>query len=284
MDPDRLSNLRARAESSRTLCRAAQREEEKRSRGQGAIGGRRARARRAQARALAEQQTTQETAQNATDSASLSMNTAAAGGLRHVDLDAARRDDEEWESAREREDETLKKLGLDPALERAIRVPASQAERADDNKARRMRKRARNEAGAGGFGWSAYNPDTHFAVHKKRVADAGLDREARQRRKRSQPDDQKGEEEQQQHGFLGDVSAVRPENVDRMVAELDRAVKRRKNFIRSGDKRAGTGIREGGDFVDFINERNAVFNNKTSRSFDQYTQELKANLERGTAV
>ena len=36
--------------------------------------------------------------------------------------------------------------------------------------------------------------------------------------------------------------------------------------------------------VDYINERNKKFNKKASRFYDQYTAEIKQNLERGTAV
>ena len=36
--------------------------------------------------------------------------------------------------------------------------------------------------------------------------------------------------------------------------------------------------------VDYINERNAKFNAKISRAFDIYTRDVKANLERGTAL
>jgi hypothetical protein len=36
--------------------------------------------------------------------------------------------------------------------------------------------------------------------------------------------------------------------------------------------------------VDYINERNKKFNKKASRFYDQYTTEIKQNLERGTAV
>ena len=36
--------------------------------------------------------------------------------------------------------------------------------------------------------------------------------------------------------------------------------------------------------VDYINESNANFNRKISKAFDPYTREVKANLERGTAL
>lgn len=40
---------------------------------------------------------------------------------------------------------------------------------------------------------------------------------------------------------------------------------------------------EGAD-VDFINDRNAVFNKKIKRAYDKYTVEIRQNLERGTAL
>ena len=36
--------------------------------------------------------------------------------------------------------------------------------------------------------------------------------------------------------------------------------------------------------IDFINDRNKVFNKKLERSFAPYAAEIKANLERGSAV
>ena len=36
--------------------------------------------------------------------------------------------------------------------------------------------------------------------------------------------------------------------------------------------------------VDFINDRNEVFNKKIKRAFDKYTVEIRQNLERGTAL
>ena len=36
--------------------------------------------------------------------------------------------------------------------------------------------------------------------------------------------------------------------------------------------------------VTYINKRNEVYNKKIERAFDPYTAEIKANLERGTAL
>ncbi|KAK9818522.1 hypothetical protein WJX74_008437 [Apatococcus lobatus] len=66
-------------------------------------------------------------------------------------------------------------------------------------------------------------------------------------------------------------------NVDKMVAELnDRQQK-------AADKSRRRKFREAKD-VDFINDRNAHFNRKIDRAFSSYTNEIRANLERGTAL
>ncbi|KAK9863476.1 hypothetical protein WJX84_010976 [Apatococcus fuscideae] len=66
-------------------------------------------------------------------------------------------------------------------------------------------------------------------------------------------------------------------NVDKMVAELnDRQQK-------AADKSRRRKFREAKD-VDFISDRNAHFNRKIDRAFSSYTNEIRANLERGTAL
>ncbi len=59
-------------------------------------------------------------------------------------------------------------------------------------------------------------------------------------------------------------------------AKLDREENRAK-FSR---KRMECEDRE----VDYINDRNKVFNKKLERSFAPYAAEIKANLERGSAI
>ena len=65
--------------------------------------------------------------------------------------------------------------------------------------------------------------------------------------------------------------------LDRLAAELAERKERQAKFSR---RRAEL---EGSD-VDYINERNKVFNKKIKRAFDPYTVEIKQNLERGTAL
>lgn len=67
------------------------------------------------------------------------------------------------------------------------------------------------------------------------------------------------------------------EQIDVMVAELDARKAKRAGYSR---RRAHQPDKD----VDFINDRNAHFNKKIARAFDKHTQEIKANLERGTAL
>ncbi|GFO13857.1 neurogenic locus notch homolog protein 1 [Plakobranchus ocellatus] len=67
------------------------------------------------------------------------------------------------------------------------------------------------------------------------------------------------------------------EAIDRMVGDLEKQIEKRSKYSRrrTFDEEAD---------VDYINERNAKFNQKLERFYGKYTAEIKQNLERGTAV
>lgn len=79
------------------------------------------------------------------------------------------------------------------------------------------------------------------------------------------------------HSVLASPLQVAPEAVDAMVAELNSKEAKSKAFSR---RRA---FRLDAD-VDYINPRNAHFNKKIQRAFGKHTEEVRANLERGTAL
>jgi pre-mRNA-splicing factor SYF2 len=68
-----------------------------------------------------------------------------------------------------------------------------------------------------------------------------------------------------------------PESIDKMANDLDAQLNKRDNRSK---RRAVTGDEE----VSYINERNRHFNRKIGRAFDKYTKDIKASLERGTAL
>jgi len=116
------------------------------------------------------------------------------------------------------------------------------------------------------FGWNVFNQDTQFNAYKKRLALIP-------------------KTEAIAENTVRDVNSLdyanqvplNPEAVDRMVQELEATAERRSKFSRRRPFREDT-------TVDYISERNRVFNAKVKRHYDKYTAEIRANLERGTAL
>uniref|UniRef100_A0A1B0GMW3 Pre-mRNA-splicing factor SYF2 n=1 Tax=Phlebotomus papatasi TaxID=29031 RepID=A0A1B0GMW3_PHLPP len=68
-----------------------------------------------------------------------------------------------------------------------------------------------------------------------------------------------------------------PSAVDNMVEHLQKQIEKKKNFSRRRTHNDDADI-------DYINEKNARFNQKLERFYGEHTVEIKKNLERGTAV
>jgi len=68
-----------------------------------------------------------------------------------------------------------------------------------------------------------------------------------------------------------------PQAMDKLVLDLDKQVEKREKYHRRRMYDPDTA-------VDYINERNRKFNQKVERTYGKYTDEIKQNLERGTAV
>jgi len=65
--------------------------------------------------------------------------------------------------------------------------------------------------------------------------------------------------------------------IDRMVEDLDKQIQKREKFHRRRQHFDDSDI-------NYINERNKKFNEKAERYYGKYTDEIKQNLERGTAI
>lgn len=68
-----------------------------------------------------------------------------------------------------------------------------------------------------------------------------------------------------------------PKKVDAMLESFKEQEERNAKFSR---RRAFNDNED----VTFINERNRKFVQKVNRAFDQYTEEIRENIERGTAI
>ncbi|XP_011494564.1 PREDICTED: pre-mRNA-splicing factor Syf2 [Ceratosolen solmsi marchali] len=84
--------------------------------------------------------------------------------------------------------------------------------------------------------------------------------------------------------FYGDRNTIlhglhkdKKEAVDRMVSDLEKQIAKREKYSRRR-------MHNDDADIDYINERNAKFNQKLERFYGEHTRETKQNLERGTAI
>ncbi|XP_066597358.1 pre-mRNA-splicing factor Syf2 [Prorops nasuta] len=84
--------------------------------------------------------------------------------------------------------------------------------------------------------------------------------------------------------FYGDRNTIlhglhedKKEAIDKMVDDLEKQVAKREKYSRRRTHNDDADI-------DYINERNARFNQKLERFYGEHTRETKLNLERGTAI
>ncbi|XP_037091776.1 pre-mRNA-splicing factor syf2-like [Pollicipes pollicipes] len=125
-----------------------------------------------------------------------------------------------------------------------------------------------------------YNPDPGFSNFE--ASDRQYDRLV----KNIKPDMEQYEAKRQAMGdafYAGAGSIVHghhkdtKEAVDRLADDVERQIEKREKFSRRR-------VHDDEADIDYINERNMKFNKKLERFYGQYTQEIKQNLERGTAV
>ncbi|DBA76983.1 hypothetical protein WJX77_003955 [Trebouxia sp. C0004] len=167
-----------------------------------------------------------------------------------------------FEEKQKRKHAELEKLGLDTTEIHRIET-AEQAEL-------QYKKREKTVAPTG---WEAFNQKALYEAYEKRTSDIPYTQEEYEKLKASDPDFYRAADSMS-YGGAGKVADA---NIDKMVAELNERKDKRSTYSRRRKYHADKD-------VDFINDRNAHFNKKIDRAFGQYTQETKANLERGTAL
>ncbi|XP_049596556.1 pre-mRNA-splicing factor syf2 isoform X1 [Syngnathus scovelli] len=125
------------------------------------------------------------------------------------------------------------------------------------------------------------NPDMGFAGY----AEAQF-RQYQRLTKQIKPDMQNYEKQREECGedfhptsnsLIHGTHVPTEKGIDRMVEDVEKQIEKRAKYSR---RRA---YNDDAD-IDYINERNAKFNQKAERYYGKYTAEIKQNLERGTAV
>ncbi|GAB6025085.1 pre-mRNA-splicing factor syf2 [Chamberlinius hualienensis] len=171
----------------------------------------------------------------------------------------------EWELADQKKKNEAKERGEDYERVKSLETGAGEAQRLERNQ-----KRKKNQMEAG---FSDYQTQTERHYNK-------LIRQLK-------PDHVKYEEKKQELGeevFYAGANTVlqglhtdTKEAVERMVEDLEKQIGKRAKFSRRR-------LYNDDADIDYINERNRIFNEKLERNYGQYTSEIKQNLERGTAV
>merc|ERR1712008_271739 len=127
------------------------------------------------------------------------------------------------------------------------------------------RKKGNPEA----FGWDVFNAESLLRGHEKRLKHIGFDKEGYEEQKEKQKDDTSL--------FAGFGHKPTEAAKDRLQGAMEKMIEKRGAFSRRRD------FIEDED-VTYINERNRIFNKKMQRYFGAYTEEMRQNLERGTAL
>ena len=125
---------------------------------------------------------------------------------------------------------------------------AIQAEKMQGSK-----KRKRNKESKETYGWEVFNTDSLYRAYEKRV------------RKVPKLATESGE------------SLTKEERISLMAKEVEDRIAKRGDFSR---RRTFNSDKD----VTSINERNRHFNDKLERNYSKYANEIKSNLERGTAL
>ncbi|GLC37960.1 hypothetical protein PLESTB_001498000 [Pleodorina starrii] len=167
-----------------------------------------------------------------------------------------------YEEKQKRRAEELERLGLDP----------TQAHRLETAEAAALKYDKREKKG-GPTGWGVFASENLYQAYLKRAENVPYSQEDYEKAKAADPEFYRDADSLQ----YGQNPKLPAENVDKMVAELVDRDRKKDEYSRRRR------YNDGAD-VDFINDRNAHFNKKIQRAFGQFTSEIKANLERGTAL
>jgi cyclophilin family peptidyl-prolyl cis-trans isomerase len=167
-----------------------------------------------------------------------------------------------FEEKKKRRVAELERIGLD----------AGQAHRLDTLEAAEA-KYAKAAPGAAPEGMAAFNQRTLYRAYEKRAEAVPYSLADYEAAKARDPEFYRGADSL----AYGTAPPVPEANVDRMVAELNGRAAKRSEYSRRRTYRAGAD-------TDFINDRNAHFNKKIERAYGGVSREIKANLERGTAL
>jgi len=170
----------------------------------------------------------------------------------------------EWEDAEEQKRKAAEAAGEDYDRVKAREMSAMESDRRERKK--RVKEAKKDQ------GFSDFNA-MHLRTYTRLVDEIKPDMAAYKKSKKLWGDDAV-EADSLAYGKHDHVSKA---GLEKMTKALEKQSEKKKAFSR---RRAHHHDAD----IDFINERNRVFNKKLERFYGKVTQEIKDNLERGTAI
>jgi len=119
------------------------------------------------------------------------------------------------------------------------------------------------------FGWDVFNQDSLLRAHEKRLKHITFEEKAYKEQKEQLQGDTSL--------FAGFGHKPTEEAKERLQGAVEKILDKKKDFSRRREYCPE-------EDVTYINERNRHFNKKMQRYFGAYTEEIRQNLERGTAL
>lgn len=176
----------------------------------------------------------------------------------------ARRRRAEWEEEHEKAKKDAEARGED-----FERVKARQMSAIENDMKERKKRKKKEQADTGFADYTQAQARQYNRLTKKLKPDMGAYKKSTA---------EWGEDDQDADSLAyGQHDAVSKAGLERMAADVEAQIEKRAQFSRRRRHLADSDI-------DYINERNRVFNKKLDRFYNKYTQEIRDNLERGTAV
>lgn len=132
-----------------------------------------------------------------------------------------------------------------------------------------LREQKKRKKNTDTFGWDVFNQESLARAHEKRLQHLTLDEEAY--------NEQKASLASSSAPFPGHGYQATDEQKDRLAEAMTNMLEKKRQFSRRRDHVAD-------EDCTYVNERNRLFNKKMQRYFGAYTEEMRQNLERGTAL
>lgn len=186
-----------------------------------------------------------------------------------------KREKKEEKEREEKFKESLAAAGIDP--DRYFRLHVTQeTEETNDRRSKRKLESANLDCVYSSYlaYLLAFGDEAHYRAYKKRSGKIEFDREEYERQKAKL-----GEDFYNTNALNYGNEDIKPssEQLLALKQHVEEIQERRTEYSRrrKWDDNAT---------IDFINERNRNFNAKAKRAYDKYTEEIRENLERGTAL